>query len=241
MAKQALELQLLEQIVSATDERRAAEASLAALTTLVPSDYCSAAYFNIERTTFEMYRPDQGWLDAHHPAAKSVMQSVDQNPLANHYFKTRQSTVLFRSQIVADRDWVRTPYYNEFHRPLGIKDIGVIFLKTPLNNVVGLCCGRGRNFTERDTRPFHSLHHILGGLPMFLSLASNPLSPQNLLLASLTTREREILYWLREGKRNSEIATILGLSPHTVRHYLEKIYSKIGVETRVAAALVQVL
>ena len=76
---------------------------------------------------------------------------------------------------------------------------------------------------------------------MFLPIASNPSSSQNLLLASLTSREREILYWLREGKRNSEIATILGISLHTVRHHLEKIYPKMGVETRTAAALIQVL
>ena len=143
--------------------------------------------------------------------------------------------------MVADSDWVRTSYYNEFHRPLGIKDLGVIFLKTPQNNVLGLCCGRGRNFTDRDTQPFHSFHRILGALPMFLPIASNPSSSQNLLLASLTSREREILYWLREGKRNSEIATILGISLHTVRHHLEKIYPKMGVETRTAAALIQVL
>lgn len=76
---------------------------------------------------------------------------------------------------------------------------------------------------------------------MFLPAASNPALPQNPLLASLTAREREILYWLREGKRNAEIATILGISSHTVRHHLENIYPKMGVETRTAAALIQVL
>jgi DNA-binding CsgD family transcriptional regulator len=52
----------------------------------------------------------------------------------------------------------------------------------------------------------------------------------------LTTREAEILHWLREGKRNREIALILGLSPRTVGKHLENIFLKLGVETRTAAA-----
>jgi DNA-binding CsgD family transcriptional regulator len=52
----------------------------------------------------------------------------------------------------------------------------------------------------------------------------------------LSPREREILHWVGEGKRNAEIATILQLSPLTVRKHLENIFSKLGVETRTAAA-----
>jgi len=43
--------------------------------------------------------------------------------------------------------------------------------------------------------------------------------------------------WVREGKRNSEISVILGLSTHTVRKHLENAFWKLGVETRTAAAL----
>jgi len=52
----------------------------------------------------------------------------------------------------------------------------------------------------------------------------------------LTPREREVLQWLREGKRNREIGTILGLSPRTVGKHIENVFSKLGVETRTAAA-----
>ncbi|MDP3073887.1 MAG: helix-turn-helix transcriptional regulator [Opitutaceae bacterium] len=55
-------------------------------------------------------------------------------------------------------------------------------------------------------------------------------------LAGFTPRESEILHWLREGKRNIEIGTILGLSPRTVGKHVEHILEKLGVETRTAAA-----
>jgi DNA-binding CsgD family transcriptional regulator len=53
--------------------------------------------------------------------------------------------------------------------------------------------------------------------------------------ATLTPREAEILGWLREGKRNGEIGTILGISGRTVGKHVEHVLEKLGVETRTAA------
>ena len=55
--------------------------------------------------------------------------------------------------------------------------------------------------------------------------------------AGLSEREVEILRLLARGGSRREIADDLVLSEHTVRHHLEHIYTKLGVETRVAAAL----
>lgn len=52
----------------------------------------------------------------------------------------------------------------------------------------------------------------------------------------LTPREDEVLHWVAEGKTNKEIGTILRASPRTVGKHLERVFSKLGVETRTAAA-----
>ena len=52
----------------------------------------------------------------------------------------------------------------------------------------------------------------------------------------LTAREAEVLYWVVKGKVNRDIGDILGTSPATVKKHLERIYVKLGVETRTAAA-----
>jgi CheY-like chemotaxis protein/DNA-binding CsgD family transcriptional regulator len=52
----------------------------------------------------------------------------------------------------------------------------------------------------------------------------------------LTAREAEVLYWVIKGKINRDIADILGASPATVKKHLERVYAKLGVETRTAAA-----
>ncbi|MBS0444653.1 MAG: response regulator transcription factor [Proteobacteria bacterium] len=52
----------------------------------------------------------------------------------------------------------------------------------------------------------------------------------------LTMREAEVLYWVVNGKTNRDIGDILGSSPATVKKHLERVYVKLGVETRTAAA-----
>ena len=52
----------------------------------------------------------------------------------------------------------------------------------------------------------------------------------------LTAREAEVLYWVVKGKINRDIGDILGASPATVKKHLERVFAKLGVETRTAAA-----
>jgi DNA-binding CsgD family transcriptional regulator len=52
----------------------------------------------------------------------------------------------------------------------------------------------------------------------------------------LTPKEAEVLYWVVKGKINRDIGGILGSSPMTVKKHLERIFVKLGVETRTAAA-----
>jgi HD-GYP domain-containing protein (c-di-GMP phosphodiesterase class II) len=57
------------------------------------------------------------------------------------------------------------------------------------------------------------------------------------LPAGLSPREVEVLRLLARGMTNKRMGAELGISPKTVGHHVESIYSKIGVSTRAAAAL----
>ena len=55
-------------------------------------------------------------------------------------------------------------------------------------------------------------------------------------VCGLTHREAEVIHWVTLGKTNRDIGEILELSPRTVNKHLEHIFTKLGVETRTAAA-----
>lgn len=57
-----------------------------------------------------------------------------------------------------------------------------------------------------------------------------------LIALGLTPRECEVMWWVSEGKRNREIAVILGLSSRTVEEHVAHIFRKLQVKTRTAAA-----
>jgi DNA-binding CsgD family transcriptional regulator len=52
----------------------------------------------------------------------------------------------------------------------------------------------------------------------------------------LTSREAEVLLWLSQGKSNSEIAIILAAKVRTIAKHLERVFAKLMVENRTAAA-----
>jgi DNA-binding CsgD family transcriptional regulator len=72
---------------------------------------------------------------------------------------------------------------------------------------------------------------------LLLKESRSGLAAEHLEQLPLTLREREVLALLAAGKSNPEIATLLGISPRTVQKHLEHIFEKLGVETRISAAL----
>jgi transcriptional regulator EpsA len=51
----------------------------------------------------------------------------------------------------------------------------------------------------------------------------------------VSARETQVLFWLREGKSNDEIAQILGISALTVKNHLQRLYRLLGVSNRTHA------
>ena len=93
---------------------------------------------------------------------------------------------------------------------------------------------------------------VEAGLPLCLALIGR-LGPDEILLRltegrevrdedllreafGLTAREAEVLLWVANGKANRMIAEILELGPRTVDKHVERIFAKLGVENRTAAA-----
>lgn len=79
--------------------------------------------------------------------------------------------------------------------------------------------------------PPEQLGHVLRELRADVDRAQRRDEP----LDSLTCRERAVLMCLVEGRRQAEIAEELGLSANTVRTHTNKIFTKLGVHSRLEA------
>lgn len=75
-----------------------------------------------------------------------------------------------------------------------------------------------------------------GGCVLLLEERHAAPSAKVFISFGLTSREAEVLAWVVQGKTNPEIGIILGIRARTVGKHLERVYSKLGVETRTAAA-----
>jgi transcriptional regulator EpsA len=68
-----------------------------------------------------------------------------------------------------------------------------------------------------------------------------PMRPQHTAQAvdadrwHVTERERQILYWVRQGKSNLQIGELLGISALTVKNHIQKILRKMGASNRAQA------
>jgi DNA-binding NarL/FixJ family response regulator len=58
------------------------------------------------------------------------------------------------------------------------------------------------------------------------------------ILAQLTQREREVLYWLANGSTNKEIAKTMILSELTVKNHVSHLLHKLNVDDRTKAAAI---
>ena len=57
-------------------------------------------------------------------------------------------------------------------------------------------------------------------------------------LLGLTPRETEVLAWIAQGKTNYEIGVILSAGTRTICKHVQRIFFKLSVENRTAAAVV---
>ena len=102
----------------------------------------------------------------------------------------------------------------------------------PISRAPGPVCLRARRFAETSHASDEETLTVL-------LLREEAPDPSQMLVKTLglTEREAEVLYWVAQGKTSPEIAIILGMALKTVKKHLQRVYEKLGVETRTAAAL----
>ncbi|MBE7157194.1 MAG: hypothetical protein INR62_01940 [Rhodospirillales bacterium] len=179
-----------------------------------------------------------------------VRQYAWQNPVVKHLADGHPTAVVQPSDFISQHEFRETDLYQLAFRALEI-DHQVAAGLAWSGHAGGLIVNRTdrRDFTAREVelirrlRPHveHAFFHCLLIADLRQRLETRAAAPaeQAAVLpeaCSLTVRELEVLHWITQGKRDSEIATILGIAPRTVHKHVENLLGKLGVETRTAAA-----
>jgi ATP/maltotriose-dependent transcriptional regulator MalT len=145
------------------------------------------------------------------------------------------------------REFHALELYNDLYKRMGAED--QISFGLPGKVVIGIAMNHSRrSFSERDRTVLETLRpHLVQALrrtrareraTQLMHLLEEPDSEVSAVPASLglTAREEEVILLVAAGHANREIAGELVISVNTVRKHLERIYSKLGVHTRTAAA-----
>ncbi len=153
-----------------------------------------------------------------------------ENPIYNVIQEATEVSAVRISDLASRNRFQNTTLYQEMFRHIGIEhQMHVIVPVT--SGSVSLSINHRRDFSDEQVEIFRMLApEIARAYYRAQSTPAPEAAPQN-----LTPRETEVLRWLRNGKRNSEIAIILGISERTVEKHIEHLLAKLGVESRTAA------
>jgi DNA-binding CsgD family transcriptional regulator len=136
------------------------------------------------------------------------------------------------ADVMTQRAYRRLELYQLAGRGHRIEYSLSYWMRTPDGVIRGLNLDAGdRNFRERDKDVLEVLGRHLGSM---LGRDDARL-PHPSASVGVTIRQAEVLALVAQGRTNDEIASILSLSPNTVRKHLENAFGRMSVHTRAEA------
>jgi DNA-binding CsgD family transcriptional regulator len=240
-------LDLVCQVHAVGDLDTFARRAIAGIGALIPSDILT--YNEIDTRQRRAYMVEQPAGIITISQVRTFERLSHQHPLIRHYTLTRETRPRKISDFLSMGEFRRLDLYQEFFRDVAVNYQMAVTIPSSHSVVIGIALNRTlRDFSERDRavldviRPHLAQSHRnaieRAALRERTEAAERALwSASAACLASLTSREQEVLALVAEGKTNLQIADRLGLSPRTVQKHLEHIYDKVGVRSRTAAAI----
>ena len=162
------------------------------------------------------------------------------HPLVREHGRNPGAVTKRIADCLPDGAFRSSALFNEYYLAIGIDHVAAVPIHVDQRLLVSFVLNRAAvPFSDRERELLDIVRPHLANLYR-LSVAidrakATPAGGWD--TAPLTPREREVLDWVAAGKTNRDIAAILGASPRTIEKHLERIYEKLGVETRTAAAM----
>lgn len=134
-----------------------------------------------------------------------------------------------------------TALYGDYYRPVGLSHALALPVYMDGHELASFVFNRhGGDFSDRELALLDSLRRPLATIFGRLRAPARPTQSLDAAVVArhaLTPREIEVLEWVAAGKTDREVAELLGCSPRTVHKHLQRVYTRLGVETRTAAVM----
>ena len=156
------------------------------------------------------------------------------HPLVREHGRNPTAVTRRIEDLLPSSAFQRTPLFNDYYRAIRIDHVMAVPIHVDRHVLVSFVVNRSkRGFSDRDRERVEVIRPHLGHLYRLSARKNEALEE----IEALTARERDVLGWLGAGKTDKDIAAILAISPRTVQKHLQRIYEKLGVETRTAAVM----
>ena len=157
------------------------------------------------------------------------------HPLVREHGRNARAVTKRIDDLLPQAKFRQSALYNEYYRAIGIDHAMAVPIHVDRRRLVSFVFNRrGRGFAEEERDALELIRPHLGNLyRLCAALGRAGWAPAQAW--QLTPREQDVLRWLSAGKTDRDIGAILDISPRTVHKHLQRIYVKLGVETRTAA------
>ncbi|MGZ5104084.1 MAG: helix-turn-helix transcriptional regulator [Usitatibacter sp.] len=229
---------------SASNDRQFARHGVARLRGLVAADLTTLSICDLGTGHRSVVSDVAGAIAR--PEIEAFDRHFHAHPLVRAHGRNPRAATRRISDLVPAAEFRRTPLFNEYYRPIRVDHAMAVPIHVRGNELVSFVLNRsGRDFSDRDRACLESIRPHLGHLFRLsrelegarAAWGVPPPGQESIRDVPLTAREREVLGWLAGGKTDRDIGDILGISPRTVHKHLQRIYEKLGVETRTAAVV----
>ena len=221
------------------DAAQFAQAGVQVLSQLVPSELTTLSRCDLVNGQRIVYGAPPGAIgseqraafDRHFMAHPLVRYHAFEGGAFAHRISDSMSLARFRE----------TPLFNDYYRRIGLSHALALPVRSDGRELVSFVLNRqGCDFSDRELALLDAMRRPLSLLFGRIHSAERPqrrLDERVLARYAITAREGEVLQWLAAGKTDRDIADILAVSPRTVHKHLQRVYAKLGVETRTAAVM----
>jgi DNA-binding CsgD family transcriptional regulator len=237
--------ELLNAVAEADDGIDAlARAAVNALPRLVASEITSLSVCDLESGRRQVVATPAAAIGAVDIAAFNRYFRV--HPLVHYHADLRGPGAHRISDSLPFSRFCNSGLYSEYYRRIGIDHAVALPVFVDDKTLVSFVLNRRRRDFSDHERDMLDL--VGGGLSRLyvkaysmerarFLLRARGLDESRLEALGVTPRETEVLRWLAGGKTDREIAALLSCSHRTVQKHLQRLYVKLGVETRTAAVM----